>query len=244
MVDETGRRWSRRECLEAIGTTVAIGAAGCVRNDELSPQKPSEESTATETEGDETSANLKFRASPVAIDEQALSKVGYEKYRARTHTRTEPYDIGDKSITAEIVSHLIEYHRRVVFDNTDNQEVARFAVLSTPKVDLGFQSFNPLHGISKETLLEGLQPQYGKIRIGERIDSHTITVLGEETSVMKRHGTAVYREKRIDLYIHLAQILRDGDYQVLVGVYPQLIDEEESILFLMEQTNQRKGPST
>ncbi|MFC7008590.1 DUF6517 family protein [Halalkalicoccus salilacus] len=244
MVDETGRRWSRRECLQAIGTAVAIGAAGCVRNDELSPQKPSEESTATETEGEETPANLKFRASPVAIDEEALSKVGYEKYRARTHTRTEPYDIGDKSITAEIVSHLIEYHRRVDFDDSGNQEVARFAVLSTPKVDLGFQSFNPLHGISKETLLEGLQPQYGKIRIGERIDSHTITVLGEKTSVIKRRGTAVYREKRIDLDIHLAQILRDGDYQLLVGVYPQLIDEEESILFLMEQTSQRKGHST
>lgn len=244
MVDETGRRWSRRECLQAIGTAIAIGAAGCVRSDELSPQKPSEESTATETEGEETPANLKFRASPVAIDGEALSKVGYEKYRARTHTRTEPYDIGDKSITAEIVSHLIEYHRRVDFDDSDNQEVARFAVLSTPKVDLGFQSFNPLHGISKETLLEGLQPQYGKIRIGERIDSHTITVLGEKTSVIKRRGTAVYREKRIDLNIHLAQILRDGDYQLLVGVYPQLIDEEKSILFLMEQTSQRKRHST
>lgn len=244
MVDEIGRRWSRRECLQAIGTAIAIGAAGCVRSDELSPQKPSEKSTATETEGEETPANLKFRASPVAIDGEALSKVGYEKYRARTHTRTEPYDIGDKSITAEIVSHLIEYHRRVDFDDSDNQEVARFAVLSTPKVDLGFQSFNPLHGISKETLLEGLQPQYGKIRIGERIDSHTITILGEKTSVIKRRGTAVYREKRIDLDIHLAQILRDGDYQLLVGVYPQLIDEEESILFLMEQTSQRKGHST
>lgn len=241
MKDETGRRWSRRECLQALGTAVAIGGAGCVRSDELSLQRPSNESTATETEDGETPANLKFRASPVAIDEQALSKVGYEKYRARTHTRTEPYDIGDKSITAEIVSHLIEYHRRVNFDDSGNQEVARFAVLSTPKVDLGFQSFNPLHGVSKETLLEGLQPQYGKIRIGERIDSQTITVLGEETAVMKRRGTAVYEEKQIDLYLHFAQIFRDGDYQTLVGVYPQVIDEEESILFLMEQTSQRKG---
>lgn len=240
MMDETGQRWSRRKCLQAIGTTVAVSAAGCVQSDEPPPQKPSEEPTSTKTENGEGPADLTFRAAPVAVDEQALSKVGYEEYRARTHTGTKPYTLGDKSITAKIVSQLIEYHRSIDLDDSGNQEVARFAVLSTPKVDLGFQSFNPLHGVSEEVLLEGLQPQYGKVQIGERIDSSTITVLGEATPVTKRHGTAVYQEKQVDLYIQLAQTVRDGDHQILVGIYPQLIDEEESIHFLMEQTSLRK----
>lgn len=243
MRNETGRQWSRRKCLQAIGIAVAVGASGCVQSDDPPPQKSSEEPTSPETENKETPADLTFRASPVAIDEQTLSKVGYEEYRARTHTATKPYDIGDKSITAKIVSELIEYQRSVNLDDFGNQEVARFAVLSTPKVDLGFQSFNPLHGVSEEVLLEGLEPQYEKVQIGKRIDSSTITVLGEATPVTKRRGTAVYQEKQVDLYIQLAQTVRDGDYRILIGIYPQLIDEEESILFLMEQTSLRMKKS-
>lgn len=243
MVNETGRRWSRRKCLQAIGTAVAVGAAGCVQSDDSPPQKSSEEPTSPETENRETPADLTFRASPVAVEEQALSKVGYEEHRSQTHTETKPYDFGDKSIAAKIVSQLIEYHRSINLDDSDNQEVARFAVLSTPKVDLGFQSFNPFHGVSEEVLLEGLQPQYGKVQIGKRVDSSTITVLGEATLVTKRRGTAVYQEKQVDLYIQLAQIVRNGDYRILIGIYPQLIDEEGSILFLMEQTSLRTKKS-
>lgn len=175
MIDGTGRRWSRRKCLQAIGTAVAVGAGGCVQSDDPPPQKSSEEPPSPETENRETPADLTFRASPVAVDEQALSRVGYEEYRAQTHTGTKPYDLGNKSITAKTVSQLIEYQRSVNLDDSGNQEVARFAVLSTPKVDPGFQSFNPLHGVSEEVLLEGLQSQYGKVQIAKQIDSSTIT---------------------------------------------------------------------
>lgn len=236
MVDDTARQWGRRECLQAIGTAVAIGSAGCIRSEEPTPQESNEATTFTETENKEIDADLEFRAATVAVNEQALSKVGYEERRALTHKRAEPYKVGNQSVTAEVVSHLVEYQRRVDLHESRDQEVARFAVLSTPQVDLGIQTFNPLNGITEETILEGLQPQYEAIQIGERIDSRSISVLEEDAPITKRRGTAVYRGTRIDLYLHLSHLLRDGDYMILVGVYPQLIDEEEVLLFLMEHT--------
>lgn len=68
---------------------------------------------------------------------------------------TRTYELGDQSFTAEAVSQLAEYHRRVDLERFGKQEMARFAVLSTPRVELGFQTFNPLDGITEEALLKG-----------------------------------------------------------------------------------------
>lgn len=149
---------------------------------------------------------------------------------------TRTYELGDQSFTAEVISQLAEYHRRVDLERFGEQEVARFAVLSTPRVELGFQTFNPLDGITEEALLEGLQSEYEDVRIGERVDSRVVEVLEWDVPVAKRRGTARYRGRSVGIHLHVERILRNGDYMTLIGIYPRRIDEEDSVHFLMEHT--------
>lgn len=234
MKDDTSRRWGRRAYMQVVGTAVALGSAGCVRSDELATQGSVATPTFTETENREMDADLEFTAAAVGVDERALSEAGYEERRAFDHRMTRTYELGNQSFTAEVVSQLAEYHRRVDLDRFGDREVARFAVLSTPRVELGFQTFNPLNRIAEETLLEGLQSGYEDVRIGEWIDSRIVSVLGFDVSVAKRRGTARYRGMPIEVHLHVERILRGGNYVTLAGIYPRRLDEAETVLFLME----------
>lgn len=149
MGDDTSRRWGRREYLRGIGTAVALGSAGCVGGGESTGQGAIEVPTFVESETREIDADLEFTAAAVAVDEQALSAVDYEERRAFEHRMAQSYELGNQSVTVEVVSHLAEYHRRVDHGRFGDREVARFAVLSTPRVELGFQIFNPLNGITE-----------------------------------------------------------------------------------------------
>lgn len=236
MGDNTSGRWGRRRYLEAIGTTVTIGSAGCVRSDEPATGGSVPTPTFTETENREIDADLEFTAAAVGVGERALSEANYEERRAFDHGMTRTYELGDQSFTTEVVSQLAEYHRRVDLERFGEQEVARFAVLSTPRVELGFQTFNPLDGITEEALLEGLQSEYEDVRIGERVDSRVVEVLGWDVSVAKRRGTARYRGRSVEIHLHVERILRNEDFMTLIGIYPRRIDEADSVHFLMEHT--------
>lgn len=234
MVDDTSRRWGRREYVQGVGSAVAMGAAGCVRRDESATQEPVDAPMFVDAGNREIDADLEFAASAITVDEQALSEVSYRERRAFDHRMARTYELGNQSVTTEVVSRLAEYQRRVDLDRFADREVARFAVLSTPRVELGFQTFNPLDGLTDEALLEGLQSRYEDVRVGERVDSRVVTVLGWDVSVAKRRGTARYRGVPIEVHLHVERILRDGDYVTLVAIYPLRIDEEETVLFLME----------
>lgn len=96
-----------------IGTTVVIGSAGCVQSDEPTIGGSVTAPTVTETENQEIDADLEFTAAAVGVGERALSEANYEERRAFDHGMTRTYELGNQSFTAEVVSQLAEYHRRV-----------------------------------------------------------------------------------------------------------------------------------
>jgi hypothetical protein len=161
-----------------------------------------------------------YSASPAVVSEAAANDAGYV-YQG-TEEVVESEQVAGEEI--EATNHISEYTRTIElpFDIGDNgAEAGVFAVITTPKVSVAGEEFNPISDTDNEELIEQIQTQYDDLSIGGSIGERSVDALDGTVSLETYEGeAALLGEWGIDVLLDIAQPEFGDDHFVILGVYP------------------------
>ncbi|PSQ31746.1 hypothetical protein BRD16_02210 [Halobacteriales archaeon SW_6_65_46] len=174
------------------------------------------------------SDSLDFPAEPVAVDDSTQSDTGYEQTRRTSLNVDRSFSAAGQTRNVSVTNYIAEYGRSADAVFSD-QQVARVTVLSSPKVEVLGESFNPLGDLSDRELAQRFQKQYDSLDNLQFQSNRTTTVHEEEQTVSKFTAQADMGGTSVDVYVHLSKFEVGDDYVVAVAIHPQQIDEEPNV---------------
>ena len=180
---------------------------------------------------------LQFSSNEVKVTQSAQQETNYQQARREPQTVTRQFQAAGQTREVEVTNHLSEYSRSVSIPLFGDQQIARFTVMSTPKVTIAEQGpFNPVGDMNNTELVLTLQEKYEAISNVRPESERTVTVLGEETTVSKfRADATTDTGQSVEVFIHLTKVDHGDDYLVGVGVYPTQVDgEQENVDTLLQ----------
>ncbi|MDZ7747337.1 MAG: DUF6517 family protein [Halobacteriales archaeon] len=171
---------------------------------------------------------LTFNASPVAVDDSTQSQTGYDEIRRTSLGVERSFQVAGQTRNVSVTNYLAEYGRTAETLFSD-QQIARVTVLSSPKVDVLGQSFNPLDNLSDRQLAQRFQEQYGSLNDLQFQSNRTTSILGSERTVSKFTAQAQMEGTSVDVNVHISTFEDGDDYIIAVAVHPQQIDEQSNV---------------
>jgi hypothetical protein len=183
---------------------------------------------------------LEFSSEPAVVTDSAQQETNYEQVRREPQTVTRNFTAADQTRQVEVTNHVAEYSRSVDLPVFGDQQVARFTVLSTPKVTIAGQGpFNPVDDLNNTELVLTLQEKYDGISNVQPESERSLTVLGNETTVSKfRADATMDTGESVEVFIHITKVEHGDDFVVAVGVYPTQVDgEQENIDTLLQNVD-------
>lgn len=176
---------------------------------------------------------LAFEASSVSVTQDALDETGYETGTTREVALNRSFEVAGQRREVAVTNHVAEYQRTVSVLGFE-RKAAVFVVLSTPQVRILDRTFNPVGDMTNRELLQQLQSRYSQVEVGANVGSTSVSTLGQSAVVDKFEGRASLGGTQIDVFIHVTKIEHDGDFIVAVGVYPQVLpNEDRNVLILV-----------
>ena len=203
---------NRRQALLTLGSGGLTLSAGCIGV--LTGSEP-----------------LTFEASRATVSSAALEATGYEEDEVTSETVTRSFSAAGQTREVEVTNRIATYDRSIDFGALGSQEIAVFAVLSTPQVSVLNQTFNPVGEMSNRELLGELQSRYQGFAVGDSVGTSSASVLGETVEIEQFEATATFQGQEIDLYVHITTVAHEEDYVVPVAVYPRHLPDEEQRVF-------------
>lgn len=178
-----------------------------------------------------------FEAEWAATSDSAASDAGYELNSTRSPTIERQFEVAGQQRTVEVINKIATYQKTMDLGPLGERRTGVFAVVSSPAVELGPRTFNPLADYSNEDLVMLLTSQYGSISNVQTESSRNITVLGTETKMTKFSAQAKFAGTNVDVFIHVTKVRSGADFVVPIGIYPQQKSSEtENIVAMMEAT--------
>ena len=203
----------RRDAFLTIGSAgIAMSIAGCIGF--LTGSEP-----------------LELEAAQATLSDRALEETGYAEDEIRDETITRSFSAAGQEREVEVTNWVATYDRTLDLGPLGEQELAVFAVLSTPQVKVLDRTFNPVGDMSNRELLQELQGRYSSFSVGSRVDTTEMTVLGEAAEIEKYEGTASFEQTDIELFIHITNVAHDSDFVIPVAVYPKRLPGESERVF-------------
>jgi len=191
-----------------------------------------------------------FAASPATVPSATLGRTGYEERSVEESVIRQ----GFGGVDAVQVRNWVALYERPLApsvlgelpgtERAEDQRVAVFTVLSTPKVEVGGQEFNPVAGFSAGDVLDLVQQTYGGLREVERVDERAVTVLDTATTVdeyraagrLEAGGASADVEGVTDLAVHVTDPVEHGtDFVVGLAVHPAIAAIEQGTVDRMLQ---------
>lgn len=171
---------------------------------------------------------LVLSADPVSVSASAQSEAGYEETRVTTQTLNEEVAAAGQTREVEVTNHLAEYSRTIDAGPLGSGEFARFIVVSTPAVEVVGQTFNPIGDMSARELVQQLQSQYEGLQNIQPAGERQATLLGSAETVELFSGEAEVggSGQTVDVTINVVKVRSGGDFLVVIGVYPTLLNGE------------------
>ena len=159
----------------------------------------------------------------------ATSDTGYEETRRTSLGVERSFQVAGQTRNVSVTNYLAEYGRTAETLFSD-QQVARVTVLSSPKVQVLGESFNPLGELSDRQLAQRFQEQYGSLNNLQFQSNRTTSILGSERTVSKFTAQAEMNGgTSVDVNVHISKFEDGDDFIVAVAVHPQQIDEESNV---------------
>ncbi|WP_255196596.1 DUF6517 family protein [Halorarius litoreus] len=187
---------------------------------------------------------LQFSADPAKVTDSAQQETNYEQARSEPQTVTRNFTAAGQTRQVEVTNQLSEYSRSVNLPVFGDQQVARFTVLSTPKVEVAGQGpFNPVDDLNNTELVLTLQQKYEAIDNVQPESERTVTVYGNETTVSKFRADAMTDTgQSVEVFIHITKVEHGDDFLVAVAVYPTQVDgEQENVDVLIRNIEHPAG---
>ncbi|PSQ41098.1 hypothetical protein BRD10_00970 [Halobacteriales archaeon SW_12_71_31] len=183
----------------------------------------------------------RFAAEPATVSQGARSETDYEERSVSERVVTREFSAGGESRSVEVTNQLARYERRLDLGPLGSQRAAAFPVLASPEVEVLGEVFNPIADLSEREILDRFDSEYENLSVGEMVGSRTVTVLDTETEVEKYEGTADLAGSVVDVFVHVTKVQHEGDFVVVVAVYPQRFPDEESAVFTLLSGLQHTG---
>ncbi|MFC6718159.1 DUF6517 family protein [Natrialbaceae archaeon GCM10025810] len=207
---------SRRSLLAAAaGATVAL-SAGCL--DFATGDGP-----------------LEFESDRVAPTDEALEDAEFEEEDVREEKIDE--DLGelvdvdvDRRVEASFwISAYV--HNAEFGDGSGSMEAAVFTALSIPGMDVLGSNQNPISDMDNDEIVdefkEQLETDQGSLREVEHDTSYDLEVLDDERTVDVFDAVVERDGEEYDVVLEMASFDHEDDIIVLVGVYPEELEEDE-----------------
>jgi len=185
-----------------------------------------------------------YTASEAGVSDDGLEETGYQHADTQEQTIEESFEVGGVSRTVVATNWVATYEKSMELQG-QQQEAARFAVVSTPAIEILGKSFNPVESMSHEELLSQFQDQlsgeYEGLDDIEYVESRDEVILGEEAEVSTFKTTAQMEGEDVELYIHVTTVSHEGDLIVAVGAHPAAFGQERTNTYTLMQAIEHSG---
>lgn len=175
-----------------------------------------------------------FQAQPAAPPADAVSERGYEQGQSERIVVERDLEAAGQSKTVAVNNELRTYRKTVAVQDREF-DGAVLATVSTPNVEIGPRSFNPVADMSHADLLSRfsseLDGSYGDLDDLEKVDEHQVPVLGTPTNVSQFETSVTVEGQDVSVYVYVATVESEGDVVVLVGGHPAPFAQERVHLF-------------
>lgn len=168
---------------------------------------------------------LTFASGEATVSESAQQETGYQQTREKDLSVEKNFS----GRQVKVKNHLVEYKRAVSLPTLGSKELARFTLLTTPKVKVAGRTFNPVKGLSNRELAKQLQQKYETVQNIESVNNRSESMLGDTVRVSKFSAEAEVKggQTTVPVYIHIAQTEAGSDFVIAFAVYPQKLDQQQ-----------------
>lgn len=202
---------NRREFLAAVPVGLLAASAGCMKI--------------------VTNDRAEYTASEASVSDAGLEATDYQHADTQEETIEESFEVGGVSRTVVATNWISTYEKSLTVQG-QQQEAARFAVVSTPAIKILGRTFNPVEEMSHEELLDRfrsqLSGQYEGLDQIEYVESRNEVILGNEAEVSTFRTEASMEGETVELYVHVTTLTHEGDLIVAVGAHPAALAQERS----------------
>ncbi|WP_231183780.1 DUF6517 family protein [Haladaptatus sp. DYF46] len=176
---------------------------------------------------------LEVSASKATVGDSTLSQTGYEKAKIDSIEAKRTFEAAGQSREVRVTNWVAQYDKSIGIAGVAEQTAAKFVVVSSPNVEVADKSFNPLDKFDNRELVEKFVAGYGNIEDIETVGSRQTTLLGTKTKVSEFSATARSHGATVDVTIQATKIKHDGDFIVVLAVYPEKLDESDNVARLL-----------
>ncbi|MFC7043462.1 DUF6517 family protein [Halonotius sp. GCM10025705] len=209
---------TRRRLLAGSGTLGLASLAGC--------------SALDFALGNES---LSFEADRAIVGEATLAESRYTESSRTEDTITRTFEAAGQRRDVDVTNKITEYDRGFSILGQEYRW-ATFTVLSTPKVELLGEAFNPVADMSTDDLVAMIQDRYDQLGNVERDSTRSVDHLGDSAEVVRYRAEGRFTEADIELELtlHITNAVPVGeDFVVCFGVHPRRIDDTDAINALL-----------
>jgi hypothetical protein len=207
----------RRAYLASVGTALTAATAGCGF-----------------ILGDEPAT---FSASAAEVPDSTQEETGYQfKENAEMEVERE-FSVADQSRKVVATNVLAKHEKSISLPVLGDRRAGVFTALTTPKVEVLGETFNPIEDMVAKELAKMVQNRYSGFENVQQESQSQIQINGNTTQQVKFSSNASLAGDGMDIYLHISEAVGLGDdFLITFGSYPQnQADEEEpNILALMK----------
>ena len=173
---------------------------------------------------------LTGEADRAAVNQATVGESGYELAAEEEQTLEREVTVAGQTRQMEATNKLTRYERSFDVPGAGTVKAGVFAVVSTPSFSVAGQALNPVGRLSNDELIERVGSSYEGLSVGEAVDERSVSTLGSVMNVTKYEGIATIGGVEVDVYVHVGSVRAGEDFVVVTAVYPQLIDDEDTVL--------------
>lgn len=207
------RRTTRRALLGGVGAGIAA-LSGC-----LGPLT-----------GDEP---LAFSASPATVSGDAQSKAGYSLAEQRSPVVERDFTVAGQTRTVKVTNEVAMYEKAVDLGPLGSQKAGVFAAVTTPKIEVAGQTFNPVGEMSTRELIAQFQSRYTDLSVGDNVGTDQVATLGTAAKVEQFEASATFKNTQVPIYLHVARFAHGDDFVVALGAYPRRLPNGKADVLAM-----------
>lgn len=201
-------RTTRRALLGGVGVSIAA-ISGC-----LGPLT-----------GDEP---LTFSSSPATVSGDAQSEAGYSLTDQRSPVVERDFTVAGQTRTVKVTNQVAMYEKAVGLGPLGSQKAGVFAAVTTPKIEIAGQTFNPVGEMSTRELIAQFQSRYTDLTVGEKVGTDQVATLGTAVQVEQYEATATFKGTEVPIYLHVGRFAHGDDFVVALGAYPRRLPNGKS----------------
>lgn len=173
---------------------------------------------------------LTGEADRAVVAEGTVADSGYELAAEETQTLEREFTVAGQTRQVEATNKLTRYERSYDVPFAGTVRAGVFAVVTTPAFSVAGQALNPVGRLSNDELVERVGSSYEGLAVGEAVDERSVSTLGSTMELTKYDGTATIGGADVDVYVHVGSVRSGEDFVVVAAVYPQLVDDKETVL--------------